>query len=146
MYQSQTHLLDLFGDVTLFHGKGYQFKSASARIDLQSGDAVGSEPVTGEGPSGALQGQGFRLLRKGDVVFITGKSHMTLVSSKTSDHPATPPDATPSPKPAPKLADAANKSSKSEQRPTSKPAPVANAGTKQPSPPPKATVAPSTKP
>ena len=78
IYQAQTHFLDLFGHVTLFHDKGYEFKTSSARVDLDSGTAEGHEPITGDGPSGTVSGEGFRALQKGDIVIFTGKNHLVL--------------------------------------------------------------------
>jgi lipopolysaccharide export system protein LptC len=78
IYQAQTHFLDLFGHVTLFHDKGYEFKTSSARVDLDAGTAEGHEPISGEGPSGTVSGEGFRALQKGDIVIFTGKNHLVL--------------------------------------------------------------------
>jgi lipopolysaccharide export system protein LptC len=78
IYQAQTHFLDLFGHVTLFHDKGYEFKTSSARVDLDSGTAEGHEPIAGDGPSGTVSGEGFRVLQKGDIVIFTGKNHLVL--------------------------------------------------------------------
>ena len=78
IYQAETHFLDLFGHVTLFHDKGYEFKTTTARVDLDSGTAEGHEPIAGEGPSGTVSGEGFRVLQKGDIVIFTGKNHLVL--------------------------------------------------------------------
>jgi lipopolysaccharide export system protein LptC len=78
IYQAQTHFLDLFGHVTLFHDKGYEFKTSSARVDLDTSTAEGHEPITGDGPSGTVSGEGFRVLQKGDIVIFTGKNHLVL--------------------------------------------------------------------
>jgi|HubBroStandDraft_1064217.scaffolds.fasta_scaffold00143_26 lipopolysaccharide export system protein LptC len=78
IYQGQTHFLDLFGHVTLFHDKGYEFKTNSARVDLDSGTAEGHEAIAGDGPSGTVSGEGFRVLQKGDIVIFTGKCHLVL--------------------------------------------------------------------
>jgi lipopolysaccharide export system protein LptC len=78
IYQPETHFLDLFGHVTLFHDKGYEFKTTSARVDLDSGTAEGHEAISGEGPSGTVSGEGFRVLQKGDIVIFTGKNHLVL--------------------------------------------------------------------
>jgi len=78
IYQAQTHFLDLFGHVTMFHDKGYEFKTSSARVDLDSGTAEGHDAISGEGPSGTVSGEGFRVLQKGDIVIFTGKNHLVL--------------------------------------------------------------------
>lgn len=78
VYQPGAHFLDLFGDVTLFHDKGYQFKTRTARVDLDAGAAVGHDSVAGGGPSGTLSGEGFRILQKGDIIKVTGKSELVM--------------------------------------------------------------------
>jgi lipopolysaccharide export system protein LptC len=78
IYQSQTHFLDLFKNVTLFHDHGYEFKTNSARVDLNGGTAEGDESISGGGPSGTITGQGFRVLDRGDAVVFTGKARLIM--------------------------------------------------------------------
>lgn len=78
MYQPEAQFLDLFGEVTLFHDKGYRLTSQTARVDLAGGTAEGHDPVSGNGPSGSVQAEGFRILDKGDTVVFTGHSHLIL--------------------------------------------------------------------
>jgi lipopolysaccharide export system protein LptC len=78
IYQPQTHFLDLSGDVTMFHDKGFRLKTATARIDLDAGSAEGQDPVAGGGPSGTIKGEGFRVYNKGDVLLVTGKSELVM--------------------------------------------------------------------
>lgn len=86
LYQPQAHFLDLFDHVTMFHRQGYVFKTTSARVNLEAGTAEGHEAITGDGPSGTVSAQGFRLLNKGDVVIFTGKSKLIL-NSVHGDNP-----------------------------------------------------------
>jgi lipopolysaccharide export system protein LptC len=79
IYQPQTQLLDLFGDVRLLQDKGNEFRTGSAHIDMANGTADGHEPIEGEGPFGHASGQGFRVLDRGDVIIFTGQSHLELV-------------------------------------------------------------------
>jgi lipopolysaccharide export system protein LptC len=79
IYQPQTQLLDLFGDVRLLQDKGNEFRTGSAHIDMANGTAEGHEPIEGEGPFGHASGQGFRMLDRGDVIIFTGQSHIELV-------------------------------------------------------------------
>lgn len=81
LYQPNAHLLDLFGNVTLLHDKGYRFKTASARVDVDAGTAEGHEHITGDGTSGTVEGEGFRVLNKGDTVIFTGKSKLVMNSA-----------------------------------------------------------------
>jgi len=79
IYQPQTQLLDLFGDVRLLQDKGNEFRTGSAHINMADGTADGHEPIEGEGPFGHASGQGFRMLDRGDVIIFTGQSHIELV-------------------------------------------------------------------
>ena len=79
VYDNAQHTLDLMGDVRLFHDTGYTFETKAARIDLKSGAAEGHDPVAGHGPSGTIEGEGFRILEKGDVIQFTGKSRLVMI-------------------------------------------------------------------
>jgi lipopolysaccharide export system protein LptC len=82
IYQSQAQLLDLFGQVTLVHQNGTRFATDTARVDVANNTAEGSDPVAGDGPSGDIKAEGFRLLDKGDTIIFTGKSDMHLRGAK----------------------------------------------------------------
>jgi len=77
-YAQMNKILHLGGGVDLFHDNGVHFTTATARIDLKSGTADGSDPVTGNGPSIAVIGQGFKVLNGGKTVIFTGKSKAFL--------------------------------------------------------------------
>src|SRR6185312_8039549 len=79
IYQQQTQLLDLFGDVQMHQDKGNVFRTGSAHINMADGTAEGHEPIEGEGPFGHISGQGFRVLDRGDVIVFTGQTHLELV-------------------------------------------------------------------
>lgn len=70
--------LDLFGTVTVYHDRGHEMTTPSARIDLETGEAVSESPVRGQSPLGTLTAEGFRLAERGDVVIFTGKSRLVL--------------------------------------------------------------------
>ncbi len=65
IYQAQSQLLDLFGNVTLVHQNGTRFVTDRARINIANNTAAGSDPVVGHGPSGDAKGEGFRIARRG---------------------------------------------------------------------------------
>lgn len=71
-------LLELTGNVNLFHDSGYEFRTESAVFDLTAGDATGTEPVEGQGPFGHLEAEGFRIYNRGERVEFTGKSKLTI--------------------------------------------------------------------
>jgi lipopolysaccharide export system protein LptC len=90
IYQSQTQLLDLFGEVTLVHQDGTRFVTDTARIDVGNNAAEGSDPVEGHGPSGDVTAQGFRILDKGDTIIFTGKSDMLLKQARPGTEKSAP--------------------------------------------------------
>ena len=77
-YNQVARTLDLYGDVTLFHDRGFEIKTESARIDLAAGTARGRETVAGQGPEGELVAQGFKVLDKGERIIFTGRSRMLI--------------------------------------------------------------------
>jgi lipopolysaccharide export system protein LptC len=91
IYQSQTQLLDLFGDVTMTHQNGTRFVTTSAHADFSDNTAEGHDPIEGHGPSGDIWGQGFRVVDKGDTIIFTGRSHAILKGSKPGTGKAAPP-------------------------------------------------------
>jgi hypothetical protein len=90
IYQSQVQLLDLFGKVTLVHQDGTRFVTDSARVDVANNTAEGSDPIAGEGPSGNVKAEGFRILDKGDTIIFTGKSDMLLTGAKPGTEKSAP--------------------------------------------------------
>ncbi|HTW54188.1 MAG TPA: LPS export ABC transporter periplasmic protein LptC [Stellaceae bacterium] len=88
VYQTQTQFLDAFGKVTVNHENGSTFVTSSARLDAANDAAEGHDPVEGHGPQGDITAQGFRVIDKGDIVVFTGKSNLTLKSTKPEAQPA----------------------------------------------------------
>ena len=78
IFDRDADVLSLEGNVRLFHDKGYQFRSQSARLDLKAGSASGDEPVTAQGPAGILTGEGFRIEDHGRRIVLTGHATMQL--------------------------------------------------------------------
>src|SRR5690606_16376386 len=78
LYNKSTNMLELTGEVNLFHDEGYEFHTPSATFDLKAGDAHGVEPVAGQGPFGQLDAQGFVIHDRGQRVVFTGKSKLVL--------------------------------------------------------------------
>ncbi|MFQ5773432.1 MAG: LPS export ABC transporter periplasmic protein LptC [Kiloniellaceae bacterium] len=78
-YDSEAKLLDLIGSVSLFHDKGFEIRTESARVDLIEGTAEGAQPVEGHGSAGSINAEGFRVLDRGARIVFTGKSHLTIL-------------------------------------------------------------------
>jgi lipopolysaccharide export system protein LptC len=78
IYHNDAKLLDLAGDVSVFHDGGSEFHTATARVDLADGSAFGDDAVDGQGPTGTVKSEGFRLYDRGAVIIFNGKAHMVL--------------------------------------------------------------------
>lgn len=76
-YKEQNKLL-LEGAVTLYHDSGYEFFTERASIDLKTGSANSHAPVKGQGPFGHVNASGFHMIDKGKVIYLLGKSELTL--------------------------------------------------------------------
>lgn len=82
-YNRATQFLELAGTVNLFHDKGYEFRTTSAVLDLRAGDAIGTEPVQGQGPFGHIQAEGFIIRNRGERIEFHGKSQVILLNNPT---------------------------------------------------------------
>ena len=77
-FDSFSNTLHLSGDVNMFHDQGYEFQTATARVDLENNTASGDEPIDGQGPFGILKAQGFRVLESGERIFFFGPATLTV--------------------------------------------------------------------
>jgi lipopolysaccharide export system protein LptC len=77
-YHKETQVLDLTGAVNLFHDKGFELRTESARVLLGEGMAEGAQPVQGQSSVGTIQAQGFRILDRGARIFFLGRSKMII--------------------------------------------------------------------
>ena len=77
-YYKARQVLDLMGNVNLYHDSGYEFHTEQASINLEEGTAAGDMPATGQGPAGHVQSEGFRIFDQGDRVHFTGKARLVL--------------------------------------------------------------------
>ncbi|MEE8504633.1 MAG: LPS export ABC transporter periplasmic protein LptC [Kiloniellales bacterium] len=77
-YRRDRQVLDLTGSVSLFHDQGFELRTESARVDLEKGTAAGNQPVQGQGASGSIDAEGFRVYDRGARIVFTGKSHMVI--------------------------------------------------------------------
>jgi len=83
VYLTQGQLLDLFGDVKLYHDRGYELTTDTAHIDMTAGTAEGHDPVQGQGVFGDITSEGFRLLDHGQTIIFTGKAKLHIAPRAT---------------------------------------------------------------
>lgn len=90
LYQPQSQLLDLFGNVELYQDKGNEIHSDSVRINMVQGTAESHDPVEGEGNFGHVSAQGLRILNRGDTIIFTGHATLDLAPHAGQTAKATP--------------------------------------------------------
>ena len=78
IYNQKTQFLNLAGSVNLFHDSGYEFNTEKTTIDLIRGIAFSNVVINGQGPFGNLTAEGFRIEKKNNQFFFTGKSKLVV--------------------------------------------------------------------
>jgi lipopolysaccharide export system protein LptC len=77
-YDQAAGLIDLSGNVELFHDDGYRFMTEKAHVEFNKNLVWGERAVTGRGPRGEIVGRGFRVINNGDAIVITGPARLLL--------------------------------------------------------------------
>ncbi len=77
-YDQAAGLIDLSGNVELFHDDGYRFTTEKAHVEFNKNLVWGERAVTGRGPRGEVVGRGFRVINNGDAIVITGPARLLL--------------------------------------------------------------------
>jgi len=85
LYDRETQTVDLIGQVSFFHDKGFELHTETARVDLADGSAMGREAVTGQGLFGQIEATGFDSYDQGDRIIFLGPSHLTLFPGAEAD-------------------------------------------------------------
>ena len=85
VYYRSNQVLELSGDVTVFHDKGYEFRTKSLKIDLLNGIGSSTSHVNVNGLAGEISSQGLEINREGTRVLFTGKTKAILRGSRGSD-------------------------------------------------------------
>lgn len=75
-YDQDSQVLALMGNVSFFHGSGYELRTQEATLDVKRNLAWGNRPVEGQGPMGTVEAGGFRVLNDGDVLVFTGHARL----------------------------------------------------------------------
>lgn len=77
-YYRERDMVTLRGNVSLFHDRGFEVHTDRARLDLAAGEAVSNSPVSGHGPAGQLEAEGFRLYDGGRRIVLLGRSRLRV--------------------------------------------------------------------
>lgn len=75
--QAKDHLF-LSEVVNMFYEDGYAFHSSEAHVDVSAGTAYGDKPVEGQGPTGTLIADSFRVTDNGKILYFQGNVKVTL--------------------------------------------------------------------
>lgn len=99
-FYRKRQVLILFGEVNLFHDKGYTVQTKEVEVDLTKGTAQGTKPVVAHGPLGILRAQGFKVLNRGETYLFTGKARLVInLTDEQIKRGASPGAAAPAPTP-----------------------------------------------
>lgn len=72
LYNQDTKIIELTGNVNLTDDKGYRFLTQQATVDSKTNHVTGHEPVSGTGPLGNLLASGFEIRDSGSHIIFTG--------------------------------------------------------------------------
>jgi lipopolysaccharide export system protein LptC len=82
-FRQKIQLLDMLGKVDLYLDTGYELHTESARINVGDGSAAGDEAVYGQGPTGTIEGDGFRMTSRGKIINCLGRCKAVLSMAKS---------------------------------------------------------------
>jgi lipopolysaccharide export system protein LptC len=77
-YDKPAQLLDLEGDVRIYHDNGTLFRTEAAAVQVDAGSAQGDRPTKAQGSFGTIESEGFELLDRGAVMVFTGRARAIL--------------------------------------------------------------------
>lgn len=88
LYDREQKTVDLVGQVSFFHDKGFELHTEAAQFDLGKGSATGRETVTGHGVFGQIEATGFDSFDQGDRIIFTGPTRLLLYPDARASTPA----------------------------------------------------------
>ena len=89
-YDSEAKILNLEENVTLTSTDGYDVKTEQARITIDNKIIEGDSYIAGEGPTGKIKGQGFKIEKRpgGNVITLKGRSQVVINKAAAKKHKA----------------------------------------------------------
>ncbi|WP_366655429.1 LPS export ABC transporter periplasmic protein LptC [Fodinicurvata sp. EGI_FJ10296] len=82
VYNETTEDLVMRGDVELHRDDGYVFRTSEAHANVGEQVVWGDQPVTGSGPAGTIDAEGFRVEDSGNTIIFTGQSRLVLTNGR----------------------------------------------------------------
>jgi lipopolysaccharide export system protein LptC len=80
-YHRGNRILELDGDVIMFHNSGMELNTGNITFNLDSGTGAGYDPVRAQAPFGNFDAQGFRIRENTAVFHFTGPVNAVLYSA-----------------------------------------------------------------
>ncbi len=80
-FKESSNHLEYHQNVKLQDNEGYELRTQSAGLDLTTKVAEGHVPVEGEGPTGTISAEGFKVDQEGNRIHFTGKSHLVILTT-----------------------------------------------------------------
>jgi len=77
-YTRPTQLLDLEGDVRIYHDSGLFFRTEAAAVQIDAGSARGDRATEAQGSFGTIVSEGFEMTERGAVMVFTGRARAVL--------------------------------------------------------------------
>lgn len=78
-YQEDTKILDLSGDVRVFHDDGFEMHAETAHVNTDTRYTYSTDPVTGQGPLGTIEAAGIEVYDGGRLVIFPGPARMVMI-------------------------------------------------------------------
>ncbi|MDH5557749.1 MAG: LPS export ABC transporter periplasmic protein LptC [Alphaproteobacteria bacterium] len=79
-YHRGNRILELDGDVAIFHDSGMEMTTGNVTFNLESGTGAGYDPIHAQAPFGSFDAQGFRIREHTAVFHFTGPVRAVLYS------------------------------------------------------------------
>ena len=80
-YHRGSRILELDGDVVMFHDSGMEMHTGNITFNLETGTGAGHDPIHAQAPFGIFDAQGFRIRENTAVFYFTGPVHAILYSA-----------------------------------------------------------------
>lgn len=85
VWNDETKILDLAGDVVMTDAAGYTFTADKTRMYVEEGRVEGQTPLKGIGPIGEVKADSYEVLDDGDRIVLTGNVWTRFVARKNRD-------------------------------------------------------------
>lgn len=79
LYDEDSKVLDLDGDVRVFHDGGFEMYADTAHVNIDTRYTYSTDPVTGQGPLGTIEAAGIEIHDGGRRIVFPGPARMVMI-------------------------------------------------------------------